>query len=80
VAVLDLPLIALGSADLLVSNIPKPMDIAPGCLFVEEAGGIVTDFGGKPWSMDSKNIVVGNKRNHPEALEIVKSASSGLIG
>jgi myo-inositol-1(or 4)-monophosphatase len=74
VAAVDLPLIALGSADLLVSNIPKPMDIAPGCLFIEEAGGIITDFDGKPWSLYSRNIVVGNKWNHPEALAVVKAA------
>lgn len=76
VAAIDLPLIALGSADLLVSNIPKPMDIAPGCLFIEEAGGIITDFDGEPWSMYSKNIVVGNKQNHPAALDVVKAAIS----
>ena len=76
VAAVDLPLIALGSADLLVSNIPKPMDIAPGCLFIEEAGGIITDFDGKPWSMDSMNIVVGNKRNHAVALAIINEATS----
>ena len=74
VAAIDLPLIALGSADLLVSNIPKPMDIAPGCLFIEEAGGVITDFDGNPWSMNSKNIVVGNKLNHPKALAVVKAA------
>jgi len=74
VAVVDLPLIALGSADLLISNIPKPMDIAPGCLLIEEAGGIITDFEGKPWSMHSKNIVVGNERNHSKALAVVTSA------
>jgi myo-inositol-1(or 4)-monophosphatase len=72
VAAIDLPLIALGSADLLVSNIPKPMDIAPGCLFIEEAGGIITDFAGMPWTLHSKNIIVGNKQNHAAALQIVQ--------
>lgn len=74
VAAVDLPLIALGSADLLISNIPKPMDIAPGCLFIQEAGGIITDFAGKPWSMHSQNIVVGNPANHSEALLVVQSS------
>ncbi len=71
---IDLSLIALGSADLLVSNIPKPMDIAPGCLFIEEARDIITDFQGNPWSMHSKNIVVGNKQNHADVLRIVQQA------
>jgi myo-inositol-1(or 4)-monophosphatase len=74
VAVLDLPFLALGSADLLISNIPKPVDIAPGCLLIEEAGGVITDFDGKPWSPFSKNIVAGNKQNHAEALAIVADA------
>ena len=73
VAAIDLPLIALGSADLLISNIPKPMDIAPGCLFIEEAGGVITDFEGQPWSMYSRDIVIGNKENHAEALAIVQN-------
>jgi len=76
VAVLDLPLIALGSADLLITNIPKPMDIAPGCLLIEEAGGVVTDFDGKPWSLNSKNVLLGNQRNHSYALEIIRSTIS----
>ena len=74
VAAVDLPLIALGSADLLVSNIPKPMDIAPGCLFIEEAGGKITDFQGQPWSLQSKNIIAGNEQNHAAALRIVRHA------
>lgn len=77
VAVLDFPLIALGSADVLISNIPKPMDIAPGCLLVEEAGGIITDYDGEPWSLHSKNIVVGNSHNHKTALEIVQAVLGG---
>lgn len=72
VAVLDLPLIALGSADVLVSNIPKPMDIAPGCLLIEEAGGVVTDFEGRAWSLHSKNILATNSVNHAEALNVIQ--------
>lgn len=77
VAVLDLPLVALGSSDLLVSNIPKPMDIAPGCLLIEEAGGVITDFEGKKWSLDSSNIVAGTPANHKQALDLVKSVLGG---
>lgn len=76
VAVLDLPLVALGSADLLVTNIPKPMDIAPGCLLIEEAGGIVTDFEGRPWSLNSKNVLLGNSNNHSDALNIIQNTLS----
>jgi myo-inositol-1(or 4)-monophosphatase len=73
VAVLDLPLIALGSADILVSNIPKPVDIAAGCLLIEEAGGVITDFNGNPWTLHSKNIIAANAANHGEALKIIQN-------
>ncbi len=76
VAVIDLPVVALGSADLLVSNVPKMVDIAAGCLLIEEAGGKVTDFEGKPWSIYSKNIVASNGTNHAEALAIIASAKA----
>lgn len=74
VAVLDLPFVALGSADILVSNIPKAVDIAGGCLLIEEAGGVITDFEGKPWTLHSKNIVAANRNNHSEALQIIQRA------
>jgi len=73
VAVLDLPLIAMGSADILISSIAKPMDIAPGCLLIEEAGGVITEFDGSPWTINSTNIIAGNKTNHTQALEIMKN-------
>jgi fructose-1,6-bisphosphatase/inositol monophosphatase family enzyme len=50
------------------------MDIAPGCLFIEEACGTVTDFTCAPWSLYSKNIVASNGQNHADALHIVQSA------
>lgn len=44
VAVFDLPSVADGSADFLISGIAKKYDIAPGTLLIEEAGGIVREI------------------------------------
>ena len=76
VAVLDLPFVAKGSADILISNVPKAVDIAPGCLLIEEAGGKVTDFEGKPWSLKSKNIIAASSSNHAEALRIIQNVNN----
>lgn len=71
---LDLCYTAMGRTD--ASVVPKaakigPWDIAAGCLMVEEAGGIVTDKGGKPWTPYSKGIIAGNKSMHKTLLELV---------
>jgi myo-inositol-1(or 4)-monophosphatase len=73
VAVLDLPFVAFGNADLLVSDDPKPYDIAAGCLLVEEAGGRVTDFQGNPWTPNIKTLLATNGKNFQEALAITRN-------
>jgi myo-inositol-1(or 4)-monophosphatase len=46
-------------------------DYAPGCLIVEEAGGSVTDFLGKPWNSKTKNLAASNWKKHNEFLKIL---------
>ena len=40
---------------------------------IEEAGGKVTDFEGKPWSIDSKDVLATNGKIHEEILKIINS-------
>jgi myo-inositol-1(or 4)-monophosphatase len=40
---------------------------------VEKAGGMVTDFEGRPWSPFSKSIVATNGLLHNQLLEVVNS-------
>ena len=46
-------------------------DVAAGILIVREAGGLVTDFQGKVWTVNSKDMLASNKKVHKEVLEII---------
>jgi len=50
----------------------KIWDAAAGKVIVEEAGGIMTDFEGKPITLDSKTFLAANKENHEKILELLK--------
>lgn len=39
-------------------NVVPPMHTAAGCLLAEEAGALVTDFFGRPWTLDSRQLLV----------------------
>jgi fructose-1,6-bisphosphatase/inositol monophosphatase family enzyme len=39
---------------------------------IEGAGGIVTDWDGKPFTMGGSVIAAGDKRAHAEAVKILK--------
>lgn len=68
----DLSLVAKGCADARILHKPKACDFAAGALIVEEAGGKVTDFQGKPWNTDTKQIIASNGKIHDELLEVLK--------
>lgn len=66
-------LIAEGKADAFITNIAKPMDMAPGAIIVSEAGGKAQDFKGNSWSLESTQILVTNKKNTDDLLGVVSS-------
>lgn len=51
----------------------KPWDFAAGSLLVEEAGGCVTDWNGKPWNLKSKTILASNRICHEEVLKLIQA-------
>ncbi|TBR19439.1 hypothetical protein EPO15_14195 [bacterium] len=53
-AALDLAWVAAGRVDGFWEFTLSPWDVAAGRLLVEEAGGKVTDFAGRPWSKDPR--------------------------
>lgn len=63
--------VAMGKADIYIDMENKPWDNAAGFLLVEEAGGRVSDFSGKPWDVNTMPFVVSNGRVHEEILRIV---------
>ncbi len=50
----------------------NPWDVAGGSLIVREAGGVVTDFKGGPFSIYGDEIVASNGLIHKGMLEILK--------
>lgn len=61
---------ACGRADAVIDFGIKPYDIAAGCLIAEEAGCLITDFSGKPWSAESDRIICANKSLHSKILSM----------
>lgn len=64
-AAVDLAYVACGRLDAFWEMDLKPWDTAAGWLLVEEAGGKVTDFAGKPYSPFSPTILASNTLLHP---------------
>ena len=65
--------VAEGKAELYVETDLKPWDIAPVKILVEEAGGRLTDFAGRPTIYDG-NVVASNGRLHDRALRLLTGA------
>jgi myo-inositol-1(or 4)-monophosphatase len=68
---LDLCFIACGRFDGFWEMKLNPWDIAAGVVIAEEAGGIVTDFEGRPVDIYRPEIVASNGRIHRSMLEVL---------
>ncbi len=74
-ASLDLAWLAAGRTDGYWEFGLKPWDVAAGSLLVEEAGGKVTDFSGRPWKRTEDygaQTLATNGKIHAEMLKIIK--------
>ena len=47
-------------------------DVAAGALLIEEAGGKVTDFKGRPWKVTDDDFVASNGKVHGALLNVLK--------
>ncbi|MFO0893186.1 MAG: inositol monophosphatase family protein [Isosphaeraceae bacterium] len=70
-ATMDLSLVGLGSFGAFFEYELAPWDFAAGRLFVEEAGGKVTDGRGNPLPLARTSLLASNGRLHDAVLEIV---------
>jgi myo-inositol-1(or 4)-monophosphatase len=71
-AALDLSYIAAGRFDGFWEVNLNPWDMAAGVLFVQEAGGKVTDFSGVPSSIYNKQVLATNGVIHDAMLRVLK--------
>jgi myo-inositol-1(or 4)-monophosphatase len=67
-AALDLAYVAAGRFDAYFEVGLKSWDIAAGALLIEEAGGIVSDLGGRSRHIEIGNVACGNPKCHRELL------------
>jgi myo-inositol-1(or 4)-monophosphatase len=76
-AALDLCSVACGRFDGFWEFNLNPWDTAAGVLMVEEAGGTVTDFGGGPFHLDSRETVASNGLIHGALVSEFQQIFSG---
>ena len=72
-ATLDLAYVGLGGFGAFFEYELAPWDFAAGRLFVEEAGGRVTDGRGEPLPLRKTSLVASNGLIHDEVVEIVRA-------
>ncbi len=72
-AALDLALTARGVFDGFWERRLSPWDVAAGSLLVSEAGGRVSDFSGKPFEIDSDQLLASNGLLHRQLLRAIHS-------
>jgi myo-inositol-1(or 4)-monophosphatase len=79
-AALDLVNVASGALAAYWEGWLKPWDAAPGALLVREAGGLVTDYRGAPWTLTKQTLVAsnGNPALHTALLDGIHQARQGL--
>ncbi len=71
-AALDLCWVAAGRVDGYWEWRLKPWDAAAGSLIVKEAGGRLSDFAGRPYSIYAEQTLATNSRIHNEMLSIMR--------
>jgi myo-inositol-1(or 4)-monophosphatase len=65
--------VAAGKGEAYFSTRIEPWDVAPGVLLVQEAGGKVSDFQGKPWQPQTGDLLFSNKKLHEKVLSLLSS-------
>ncbi len=70
-AAIELAYVASGRIESIMIPGAHPWDVVAGVLLVEEAGGRVTDFQGREWNLDSRDMLATNGKKHGEVLRII---------
>ncbi len=69
-AALDLAAVACGRFDGFWEFGLKPWDTAAGVLLVREAGGVASDFAGRPYQLGGPELLASNKLIHAEMQQV----------
>lgn len=71
-ASVELAYVAAGRVESIVIPGANSWDVAAGVLLVREAGGRVTDFENKKWTLKSHDIIASNGKVHKDILDVLK--------
>lgn len=71
-ASLELAYVACGRVDSILIPGANSWDVGAGALIVQEAGGKVSDFANKKWSLKSSDILAAHPKLHSELIKTVK--------
>ncbi len=74
-ASLDLAYVAAGRYDGFWETGLDAWDVAAGTILVREAGGYVSEIGGKAHKLDSATILASNDRLYTELVKVLKTAA-----
>jgi len=77
-AALDLCSVASGRFDGFWELKLKPWDVAAGSLIAREAGGRVSDFTGKRFSIHDDEILASNGRIHQQMVDVLRKAGNSV--
>lgn len=65
--------VACGRTDAIMIPGAKSWDVAAGAILVREAGGEVTDYENKNWSLKSRDIIASNGKVHKIIVNKIKN-------
>ena len=71
-AALDLCYVGAGRLDAYYERGGYAWDFAAGSLILEEAGGKLTDYEGRPFEIEGKEVVASNGPLHPRLIEFTR--------
>jgi myo-inositol-1(or 4)-monophosphatase len=71
-AALGLAYVAAGRFDLYFHRSLYPWDMIADVLLINEAGGLVTDWDGRPAGVRTSQVIAANQTLHSEFLKVIK--------
>jgi myo-inositol-1(or 4)-monophosphatase len=64
-------MVAAGYIDVVIEAGLKPHDVTPLIPIIEGAGGVITDWTGRPAMNGGRVIAAGDRRVHEQALRLL---------
>ena len=78
-AAIDLAWLASGKTDINVTLSNRPWDVGAGVIIAQEAGAVVMDLDGSPYSLKSAATLTAIPALHEPLLQLVQSATRDLV-